>query len=471
MSGASWISPLCFAAVVGVLIWLFLRRRYLAYLLLVFIVAFASRLVSALYLDISGPVYSVQLFRDIGPGRSVPPLAVVYVVYIGAFLFVFRRAAARSVAGRADQLRLHGAQPIDRQIAWGVLAAYLLFVVLLFADFFRTGVVPLFAGLERFEYTAQYGGRWHQILMRYGMLLSLPLGVFCAYGAWFRGSPDYRFLAVLLVLFGYLFLAGHRFSAFYSHGTAFLIPWTAVRLWQELGTSISSEDRRRMEKRGRLIQILAVTAGVCLIGAGLYRSYYVVRDTWDVDPTGTRNNPFEAILHRVLVQPGELWFATWERVFVNRGNDPAEAVDRLFVNTIADPDRNSTIPYLMVTEIGSRADATIDAGSAYAGGFPEIFFELFGPVAGYPAVIVVALVTAWLSRLMLLAMVDRRYLRVGLVWYVMFALVLLPLGGMLNFLVNWKFWVKVGALTGWVLFERERERVHAHELRGAQTVS
>lgn len=438
---------------------LFVRRRFLFYLLFLLLVSFAMRLASALYIDLAGPVYSVQLFREMGPGTATLPLSAAHLLYLLIFIIIFGPAFRRRFLARARQLHTGGRSVVDQSVADIVFAAYVCFLVLLFLDFWRIGVVPFVVGMERFEYTEQYGGVWHQVLMKYGVLLALPLGVFFSYGALFRGRPDLRFLFVLLGLYVYVYLAGHRFSAFYGYGAAFLMPYAAAAAGRRVGGAPS--DPRRIRRVWTLaVPALTLCLGATLVGTALYRSYYVNREL-ATDPGDTRTSPFASIVHRVLVQPGELWFVTWERVFVEQRQRPNEAFDGVFINPVSDPARNTTIPYLMVAEIGDRAYPTLDAGSAYAGGYPEIFFELLGSLGAYLGIAALALITALLARLLLFAIVERRYVRIFLCWYVLFALVLVPLGGMLNFLVNVKFWLKVLALVAWMVFELERERARA----------
>lgn len=63
------------AAFLLLLGWIALRRRFLLYLLLFILIAFAWRLASSIYIDTGGPVYAEQLFRTIGGGtRTVPAL-------------------------------------------------------------------------------------------------------------------------------------------------------------------------------------------------------------------------------------------------------------------------------------------------------------------------------------------------------------------------------------------------------------
>ena len=442
------IPILCAAGYLSLLVWLGARRRFLLCLMAACLVGFSMRFVSVVYLDAAGPVYSLQLFRDIGGAGAAAPLLLAYLIYVAAFLVVFRATTMRTLAVTADRLVASGPTSTDRLIASAVFGAYVVFVALLFLDLFRIGVIPLFAGLERFEYTQQYGGFWHQLLMNYGMLLALPLGAFYSLGMFFRKRGDIRFLGLLLAIFVYLFLAGHRFSAFYSHSAAFVMPYAAVLGWQQFSERLSEGERRRQELLARRVLAGALAVMVVLVGVALYRSYFFTR-------ASDQKSPFESLRQRVFVQQGEMWYATWDRV-VARRFDPVGAIDRLFVHPVV-PDRNSTMPYLMLREIDEKAYTTLDVGSVYSGGFPEVFFELFPPAGAYAVIFMVALTTAQLMKVLLLAVLERRYLRLALSWYVLFGLVLVSLSGMLNSVVNWKYWLKVAALVTWIAIELDRD--------------
>jgi hypothetical protein len=281
------------------------------------------------------------------------------------------------------------------------------------------------------------------------LVVGVGLGGLFSFGVLLGLGGVNRFLGVLIAIFAYLFLAGHRFSAFYSYSAAFVMPYAAVLGWQQFSERLTADDRRRQELIARRVLVCVVAVVIALVGVALYRSYFHTR-------TIDQRSPFESLRQRVFVQQGELWYATWDRV-VARHSEPALAVDRLFVHPVV-PDRsNSTIPYLMVKEIGEQAYTTLDVGSAYTGGFPEVFFELVPPVGAYAVVFAIALLAAHLMKLLLLALLERRYLRLALCWYVLFALVLISLSGMLNFVVNWKFWLKATAFAAWMAIELDRD--------------
>lgn len=462
MSGIDWTAVPFLAATVA---WIAGKRRFLLYALAFILISFAWRLVSSVFIDLRGPLYSVQLFREIGGGSSAPILAAAQVAALLGFIAAFPYKELRRLSVLREQgSSVHGRRAVS--IANLVVVSMTLYVVLLFADLVRAGVVPLFAGIERFVYTAEYGGFVHWALMRYGSFLAFYLGLFYAMGILSRGKPDRRFLALLVVVFVYLLLVGHRFSAFYSYGTFFLIPLGACALGR---TSVGSKvvlnalPKRVVasSRRVKLDRVVLLALAATLISFGSFRSLLYTRG-YDVDAA------LQALRHRVLVQQGELWWATYERVIVRDEYDPAHALAGIFFEPMVDPSRNTTIPYLMVQEIGDRAFGTLEEGLSYTGGYPEILFELLGPMVAFVGIIVLGYVTGVQLRALIRAILGRRLLRVFLIFYVLYPFLLFHVSGMLNFLVNWKFWLKVGALAIWILYEdgwtRIRLRFGRHEL-------
>lgn len=115
---------------------------------------------------------------------------------------------------------------------------------------------------------------------------------------------------------------------------------------------------------------------LALVGTALVYSYTVVRGA-EVAELQSK------LVQRILVQQGEMWWVTYTRVFVHFDWNSSLAVFKLFVAPF-DPNRNSTMQFLM--EMGlplERAQFILQQGSAYTGGWPEVLFELGGPVEGF----------------------------------------------------------------------------------------
>jgi hypothetical protein len=190
--------------------------------------AFAWRLVSVLYIDVFGPLFSEQLERDIGPGISAVPIAISQGLVIAALLFSFRRERLqRLFSERVPELG--GRLPVGvfdlADVTFWIAS---LFVAGLWVELLLSGQIPLFASLERYDYSRLYGGPLHHLLLQWGPMLAFQLGIFLVAPVLNDRPFDRRFGYLFASLILYLFLVGHRFSSFYIYTSFFLIPMGAT---------------------------------------------------------------------------------------------------------------------------------------------------------------------------------------------------------------------------------------------------
>src|SRR5690242_10430885 len=175
--------------------------------------AFAWRLASVFYIDVFGPLLSDQLALEIGPGISALPIAISQGIVVLAMLFSFRRQRVLQLVGQ-NETGLASRLPAGR-VSLSDLAflAAALVVGALLLELLVRGPIPLFAGIERFDYARLYGGPLHRRALEWGPMLALQLGIFFAVPLLHDGPSDRRFFALFGALILYLFLAGHRFSS------------------------------------------------------------------------------------------------------------------------------------------------------------------------------------------------------------------------------------------------------------------
>src|SRR6187549_4425 len=96
---AALVSVTAVATFMTVGLWIAVKRPELGMIFFFVLFAFAWRLVSVLYIDLSGPVFSDQLARDIGPGIAALPMALSQGIVVMAMLFSFRRQRLRNLVG------------------------------------------------------------------------------------------------------------------------------------------------------------------------------------------------------------------------------------------------------------------------------------------------------------------------------------------------------------------------------------
>jgi hypothetical protein len=249
----------------------------------------------------------------------------------------------------------------------------------------------------------------------------------------------------LLLWLSYFLLTGHRFSPFYSLGSFFILPFSLVIVQRRVRISP--------------VALLAAMLVFAMVGYALFNSYTEVR--------GFEGDTLLFKLEqRILVQPTELWWLTYERVVVNGQWDGLSAANFLFVSPF-DATRNTTIQYLMMQALDPNyAWSVIQGGSQYAGGYPEILFELFGFPGALPVILLIGFVTAGVLHILLYSLARGYFVSFLFASYVYYAMTIFYIGGMLNFLVAWTFWVKV---TGLMLAMLLETRVHRTKTRSVNS--
>jgi Family of unknown function (DUF6418) len=418
--------------------WLALSRAevFLCFFLILF--TFAWRTVSSMYIDLYGPVYASQISLFIGPGVMTAFQSTAYFLTVVPFLWVFSPAATdqwvRSAHGRV------AGRPI-LTLSDVTFYGSLIFLVLLFGALVEGGVLPILAKMERWTFNERAGWLHHFVLLR-GDFICFWWGTIFAAEKLRHDRFDYRFLGLLALLMIYIFLAGGRFSPFYRFGSFFIMPFSAVVLVHSkdamsngLSGLRSLIPDRRIVAAGFAMFVLASS----LIAFALYWNLTKVR--------GFEGKAAEAaFLERVMVQPSEMGWASYQRVFVNGQWDARKAVDFLFERPIAGG-RNTTPQFLMSETIGEpRTTELTVAGFQFAGGFPEIFFEVFGPYLGWLMLLGAGWLCAAVSALVVRSIVRGEYLVVACAFQVLFGFYVMYIGGMLNFATIASYWMKVGLL-------------------------
>ena len=265
-------------------------------------------------------------------------------------------------------------------------------------------------------------------------MLVFQLGIFFSVPLLHDKPSDWRFGMLLGTLILYLFLAGHRFSSFLTYASFFIMPIGAVLA----GRGAKSPHQGEMLSRQVLRWLVAAGAVLSvLIAAAVVYSYIVVR--------GEGGNLLAKLSQRILVQQGEMWWMTFERVFLRGDWDETLAAYKLFVDPF-DPSRNSTMQFLMEQALPVvRAHSIIAQGSAYTGGWPEVFFELGGPVGGFVLVALSAIVFSEFMFLMTRCIVQERFATCFFLTPILFTLSVTMVSGMVNSYIQVTFLIKVAA--------------------------
>jgi hypothetical protein len=410
------------------------------------------RTASTMYIDLAGPVWSSQTMRYVGPGLATPVYVLAYFTTLIPFLIVLKPRLIESWFEGADTRRAPKGI-VTLSDATVVLSS--LFLGFLLFDLVRRGSIPLFAHLERFVYTTQYAGAAHRWLVQYGNFLNFWWGLMFAAERLRNRRTDFRYLGLLGLLLLYMFLTGNRFSAFFSFSSFFIIPLAAA-------IAANLRDRRSnvpfywvvraFSKRDLIIVGAACALIATIMAIAIFNNLVNVRGSEDPEA-------LSRFLERLLIQPSELGWISYERVFNFGQWQPARVYDFLFQMPL-DAGRNTTPQYLMLETIGEpRTYEHISGGSQFAGGFPEIFFELFGPFYAWLFIFGGGYIAALLTALIIKSAIRGRYASAFLSLYVLYGLFVMYIGGMLNFATTPTYWIKIAALVLALVMEAGLARI------------
>jgi len=409
------------------------------------------RTAATMFIDLTGPVLSSQTDRYVGPGLATALHVLAYFLTLAPFFFLLRPAAVQHWLHDVDRER---AAPGMITLSGITVVVSLIFLGYLYFDLIRIGSIPLFARLERFVYTAQYAGAAHRWLALYGNFVTFWWGVMFAAERLRNRRIDIRYLLLLGILMLYMFLTGNRFSAFYSFGSFFLIPLAAA-IAVDLRDNRSAVPFSWIGKTFRRRDLIAFGAVLVLAttvsAVSIYNNLANVRQ-FHGDEIASQ------FWERLLVQPSELGWISYERVFIFGQWQPDRVFDFLFQAPL-DASKNTTPQFLMLETIGEpRTYEHISGGFQFAGGFPEIFFELFGPFYAWPFIFGAAYIAAGLTAVIIKGVIQGRYASAFLSQYVLFGFYVMYIGGMLNFIMTPVYWIKIAALAIALLMEARLAR-------------
>jgi Family of unknown function (DUF6418) len=404
------------------------------------------RTAASMFIDLAGPVLSTQTLSFVGPGLMTPLHVLAYFLTLMPFFFLLRPKLVGQWVAETDR---RSAPPGMMTLSDTTFLVSLLFLGYLFLDLIRHGSIPLLAHIERFAYTEKYAGAAHRWLIQYGNFVCFWWGVMFAAERLRNRRFDIRYLVLIGLLMIYMFLTGNRFSAFYSSSSFFIIPMAAL---------IAVENRNiaaagpffwitRAFRRRDLIAFGAIAVLIAIVASlGIYSNLVNVRGYQD-------SEILSQFLERALIQPAEMGWLSYERVFVFNQWQPYRTFDFLFQLPI-DAGRNTTPQYLMLESIGEpRTYEHISGGFQFAGGFPEIYFELFGPFFAWPFIFGAGYIAAGLTALIVKGVIQGRYASTFLSLYVLYGFYVMYIGGMLNFVTTPTYWIKIGALVAALAME------------------
>jgi len=425
--------------------WLIYRRsKMLPIAIFSIFFAMSWMLSSAIYIDSSRAVYAEELLRRIGGGISSVRLALMYLMFSTALLFVFTSSRLARLTKAADRKPLRIIKVNGVRLDYIATAVMALFVICLYVKLFQ-GPVPLLTGMDRYSYKMKYGHFLLNFLYKYKDFIGFFSGVLFYYQCrdLRNKAKNFTFALFLSIIF-YFVLIGNKFSSPFFTLCMFIIPLGLMILKKPKWHSSLRLGSRRISSAYLLFFTVAIVA-IGLFGFALYKYY---TRSWDPEEARAR------LIQRVLVKQGQIWWSTNKRVCEQGHWDSAEAFSRVFTNPFFGTGGNTSLQYLMYKEIGARKLLYhMKGGYLYTGAYPAILLELFGPYLSYFAAFLIASIFAILLYMFFRAVVQQHFLSVFFIAFVMHPFLFCHLGGKLYFLMNWKYGVKVALLFFALLYD------------------
>lgn len=428
-----------FSLLACILIAMMVRSRpYIVFVGFFILFGLLYRIVDIVRLDAVGPVYAIEFERYIGGNGSAPVFIACCLAFILPFWFLFSEQRLTEKLSSIRRL-----EPYHELASNWSFYGILVLLVVLYLDMLRIGVIPLFADIDRLAYE-KIAGILNSPAYEFNFLISTICGIFTFLPRLFGSKLDLRFVALLIAIMAYWALTGHRFSAFFVSLSFFFMPYGGIIALTRAGLLAPRSSQSVWDSllSTKFLLPIFLTFGSVAVTGLLVNSYYDVRDYSD---------PLFMIEQRILVQPVQIWASTWDSIRFGHADDINwSVIDSVLINP-ANPNGNTSIEYLMERELGYfRANELLEAGQQYAGGYPEIFFLMFGIWFGIPLILLFGFMAAFSLFLAVRSFVFGLPVTAILATYVFYGFSLCFIGGMINFVIAPTFLIKISALViGW----------------------
>lgn len=439
------------------LLWKRQRPAFIASFIILYSLAY--RIIDITYLDLFGPLYAIELDRHVGGNGAAPMFVFASLCFIIPVGLIANKK--RILAGIEAPVQ---SSPYLDGLQRGALIALGALIAFLYLNMLWIGTIPLFVGMDRLDYNP-ISGLLHNRAYQLNFLLSGTLGIFTVLPRLRGGRFSLSFIVLFMSLLLYWALTGNRFSALLVTCTYYALPFAAVVAMYQKGVlrARNADDPLSALFSLKVIApVAAMVASVSLIGL-VVNSYYSVRNYSD---------PVYHITQRVLVQPVQTWATTWQRTSADDLGLNNAVISYVF-SDLAQLDGNPTVRYLMEIELGYfRANELLNVGHQYAGGYPEIFFELFGFWAPLPLMILLGCGAGYLCFFTIRSLCRGMVLSAFMAIYLSYGFMIAYLGGMISFVLAPSYLIKLVVLIIFIIGERNilsRKSPHAGRLSLPET--
>ncbi|MCK4371831.1 MAG: hypothetical protein KAW61_01735 [candidate division Zixibacteria bacterium] len=349
MRPAAWIAWASMVLYLGFFVLSLKKTPVFFWLFFLFYFGQAAAIISCAYLE-SGHYITEQAVFASATGATSRLVIYNLVFFLASLVIItpFIRNPAHSV---------DLSKTISDRSVWTICLVISVLLATLYAGLYVYGV-PLFEGIDRFEYWLNHPNPIFRTLGGQIFLLMFLLGIL------FSCSKRRIYLFLLFGVCIYLILQGGKFSGMFLVGYFFLLPVFITK-------AVTGEMQFSLKKIGMYTAIIAT-----VILSLLYYHYSEIYNA----PEST---VVDAIFNRALGLQGHVWWGTDVEVMNRSGLVDVDQLGREFSSFISfsSAEEDVGIKYLMSLIAPPHiANAFLDKGVVFTMGYPAIGLYIFGYV-------------------------------------------------------------------------------------------
>lgn len=421
-----------------IILFLLVRKNPNTFFLLnIIFFVFVSKLLSISYASEKNFIYSreAELYFNIYPD-AILTFSLTFIILISITYFINSFSLSKNI--KSIKFTLTEVKLISNSFYY----LSTLLIIALFINLLLFNEIPFFNCKERFEFSSEI----NNYFIRYLPLISFLIGFFSIFKA-SNNKLDYKYALLICSIFLYLMLTGHRFSSYFQVISYYFIPFAAKGYFNY-----------DFLKKNKLFIYLVFTL-IVFIFLSLFNSHFNVRQNnflcneSDKNITSNERIPFskqiqevrnesiQQVFSRIFILPTDIYFLSYNRILKQENYDFKASRDFVFSSYY---DSNTSIRLLMNNSLSKeRALYLKKIGNQAGGGFPEILFELVQFKFYYPTIILISLITAFLFKFLSYMIVKQNIFSAFSIIYVLYSFIVFLTGGMIAFIINPFFWLKV----------------------------
>jgi hypothetical protein len=395
---------------------------------------------SVFFIDSQESIYSIELTKMLSSENASTYRMIFFMFFLIPSFLIFSKRNIVYLKNIYNNYTPPNYTILRFDIIDIIKLLFSLGMILVFLDII-SGPIPLFSGIPKGAYYVFYASSIVKNFYTYSPFISFILGAFFITKLRLENKADYSFLFLYLFMIFIFLLLGNKFSILLTISCYFMIPVSTIFLSNKkyLFEGINTE---------KIASILSIT-GIIAFSNAVY--YYFFTKWSGIMALAILGN-------RVLIQQGQIFVSTYNRVVEESIFNSAMAIKRVFFEPIYSLDSNTSLHYLMYQDIGLETYTQVEMGSIFTSGMPEILLELFGPYLSLFVYFIFSTILCCLLFILYESILKGRYLTMFFGIFVYHSINMSIIGGKLTYFccgsISSMYLLKISLFLMAYIFER-----------------